>query len=59
MEGFPEIAETTLPHARWIVIFDAVGKGTFDDEEEITRFILDKKSGSVNQKGPVKNPFKC
>ena len=53
-----EIAETTLPHARWIAIFGAVGKGTFGDEEGITQFILEEKSGSVNQKSPVKTPFK-
>ena len=41
----------------WIAIFDAVGKGTFDDKEGVTQFILEEKTGSVNQKGPVKNPF--
>ena len=53
-----EIAETALPHTRWIVIFNAVRKETFDNQEEITQFILEEKSGSVNQKGPVKTPFK-
>ena len=43
-EGFVEIAETTFPHARWIAIFDAVGKGTFDDKEGITQFILEEGS---------------
>ena len=58
-EGFMEIAETTLPHARLTAIFNAVRKGTFDDEEGIIQFILEEKSRSVNQKGQVKNPFKC
>ena len=58
-EDFMEIAETTLPHAMWIANFDDVRKGTFDDEEGIIQFILEEKSRSVNQKGPVKNPFKC
>ena len=57
-EGFMEIAEDDLSHARWISIFGTVGKGAFDDEEGVTQFIPEEKVGSVDQKGPVKTPFK-
>ena len=40
LEGFMEIAEGALSHTRWIAIFDAVGKGTLDDKEGVTQFIL-------------------
>ena len=49
-----KIAEDALSHARWIAIFDAVGKGTFENKEGVTQFILEEKTGSVDQKGPVK-----
>ena len=54
-----EIAEDSLSHYRWIAIFNAVRKGTFDDKEGATQFILEDKTGCVNQKGPVNTPFKC
>ena len=58
LEGFMEIADDSLSHSRWIAIFDAVGKGTFDDEEGATHFILEDKTGGVDQKGPVNTQFK-
>ena len=35
LEGFMEIAEDALSHARRIAIFDAVGKVTFGDKEGV------------------------
>ena len=53
-----EIAESALSHARWIAIFDVVGKGTFNDKEGVTQFIMEGKTGSIDQKRPVNTPFK-
>ena len=53
-----EISEESLSHPRWIAIFDAVGKGTIGNKEGATQFILEDKTGCVNQKGPVNIPFK-
>ena len=53
-----EIAEDALSHAMRIAIFDAVGKVTFENEEGVTQFIPEEKTGSVDQKGPVNTPFK-
>ena len=57
-EGFMEITEDAFSHARWVAIFDASGKGTFDDKEEFTPFILEEKTRSVDQKVPVNTLFK-
>ena len=53
-----KIAEDALSHARWIAIFDAVGKVTFGDKEGVTQVILEERTGNVDQKGQTKTPFK-
>ena len=49
-EGSMEIAENDLSCARWIAIFDAVKKGTFDNEERLTQFILDERPEAVTKR---------
>ena len=53
-----EIAEDSRSHSRWIANFNAVGKGTFDNEEGAAQFMLEDKTGYVDQKGPVNTLYK-
>jgi len=59
--GFPyflAMASDPLPHTRWTVIFNEVSNGTFGDDAEVAQFIVEERSGTVDQKAQAQTPFK-
>ena len=59
-----DLKDTALSHNRWVAIFEAVKKGTFDDTggEAVMEFILDDKLGESDPstgKNLVCTPLKC
>ena len=55
---FLSLCGDPLPHARWTVIFNETSNGTLGDNDEAARFLMEERSGPVDQTAPAQTPFK-
>ena len=55
---FLAMADDPLPHTRWTVIFNEVSNETFGDNAAVAQFIMEERSGGVDQKAHAQTPFK-